>query len=176
MEDAAVKPRGESPAGSRYDVRILQALRRIMRAVEIHSHKLSATYRVTAPQLVCLLALRDDGPLTPTSIARRVSLSASTVVGILDRLDEKGLVRRVRDTHDRRLVLVSVTPEGERVCREAPLPLQGTLAEALTNLSVDEQALIARSLERVVDLMEVGHLPAAPFLESGPIDADSGDR
>jgi DNA-binding MarR family transcriptional regulator len=170
MEDFS-RPSAALPA-SGHDLRILRSLRRILHAVEIHSRKLSATYRITTPQLLCLLAVRDEGPLTPTAIANRVVLSASTVVGILDRLEEKGWVRRERGTRDRRLVHVSLTEEGRRLAEGAPSPLQDTFAEALRALPESEQAAIARSLERVVDLMEAGHLAVAPILESRPIDED----
>jgi DNA-binding MarR family transcriptional regulator len=162
----------EAGPASGQEVRILRALRRILHAVEIHSRKLTATYRLTTPQLLCLLAIREEGPLTPTAIANRVVLSPSTVVGILDRLEEKGWVRRERGTRDRRLVHVSLTEEGRRLADRAPSPLQGRFAEALRALPEAERTAIARSLERVVDLMEAGHLAVAPILESRPIDED----
>lgn len=124
---------------------------------------------MTAPQLVCLLTLVEQGAITATTISREVFLSPSTVVGILDRLEEKGLVRRERGSKDRRIVTVSVTEEGRRVAEHAPSPLQDTLTEALHTLPLEEQIDIAKSLERVVNLMEAQHIDAAPILASGPI-------
>lgn len=153
----------------RYDLLILQSLRRVLRAVEIYSRKLSASHRITAPQLVCLLTLVEEGPLTATSIARRVYLSPSTVIGILDRLEEKGLIVRERDTRDRRHVNISVTELGASVARSAPSPLQDALVAALDRLPEEEQADIAKALERLVDFLEAGQLDAAPILQVGPI-------
>ncbi|MFQ5429428.1 MAG: MarR family winged helix-turn-helix transcriptional regulator [Phycisphaerae bacterium] len=161
-----------SPAQSpttRYDFRVLQALRRIIRAVDLHSRKLSAQHNVTGPQLVCLLAVEEHQPVTASSIARQVHLSPSTVIGILDRLEAKGLVRRERVLKDRRLVHVTLTEQGKALGVSAPSPLQDTLAEAMNRLPELELATIAESLDRIVEMMEVRHIDAAPILETGPI-------
>ena len=153
----------------RYDLRILTAMRRIIRCVELYSKHLSAHNRITAPQLVCLLTIVGHGPATATALSREVHLSPSTLVGILDRLEEKGLIRRERMREDRRQVQVSATPEGVELARSAPSPLQQGLADALNRLPELEQATIALSLERIVSLMEVEELEASPILATGPI-------
>ena len=57
----------------------------------------------------CLeLVLRSDEPLTAGRIAQLSGLSTGAVTGVIDRLERRGLVRRVRDPHDRRKVLVEV--------------------------------------------------------------------
>jgi DNA-binding MarR family transcriptional regulator len=152
-----------------YDLRILRSLRRIIRCVDLYSKQLSVSNQITTPQLVCLLAVVNNGPLTATAISREVHLSASTVVGILDRLEEKGLIARIRDRNDRRVVQVSATGAGVALSRQAPSPLQKTLANALNTLPELEQATIALSLERIVALMEAQGIDASPILATGPI-------
>lgn len=138
----------------RYDLSVLQSLRRIIRAVSLYSHQLAATYKITAPQLVCLLTIVNEGSINLSALSKRVFLSASTVVGILDRLEEKGLITRQRDHRDRRLINVQATSSGKELVAQAPSPLPTALANALTQLPELEQATIALSLERVVNLME----------------------
>ncbi|WP_394614136.1 MarR family winged helix-turn-helix transcriptional regulator [Lentzea sp. JNUCC 0626] len=59
----------------------------------------------------CLdLAMRAEGPVTAGRIAELSGLSTGAVTGVIDRLERAGYVRRVRDPHDRRKVLVEVTP------------------------------------------------------------------
>jgi DNA-binding MarR family transcriptional regulator len=159
----------------RADFRVLQSLRRIIRSVEIHSRKLASTYKVTGHQLVCLLTVQEKGPLTATAIASEIHLSPSTVVGILDRLEEKRLIQRKRDRKDRRLVNVMITDLGERLVEQAPSPLQERLAQALSNLPELEQDTIARSLEKIVDLMEAGQIEAPPILEAGSEESPEQD-
>ncbi|MGB3836476.1 MarR family winged helix-turn-helix transcriptional regulator [Castellaniella sp.] len=146
----------EAGAQQAYDLRILRALRRITRAVALHSRQLSACNHITGPQLVCLRTVLDKGPLTATAISREVHVSASTVVGILDRLEDKGLIVRERGRADRRIVFVSATDAGRQLAHDTPSPLQQKLAESLNALPELEQATITLSLERVVDLIEAG--------------------
>jgi DNA-binding MarR family transcriptional regulator len=150
----------------RYDLQVLRSLRRIIRAVDLYSKQLKSRHQLTAPQLLCLLAVAEESQLTTSGIAHKVFLSASTVVGIVDRLEKKKLVKRIRDTKDRRVVNVVITNEGKKVSEDAPSPLQENLANALANLPELEQATIALSLRRIVDLMEAEHLEAAPILET----------
>lgn len=96
-------------------------------------------------------------------------LSASTLVGVLDRLEAKGLVTRTRDHVDRRRIHVEATTLGEHRERHAPEPLQGHLERQLEELSEREQTSIAQVLEHLVVLMEAQHIEAPPVLASGPI-------
>ncbi|MGB3287944.1 MAG: MarR family transcriptional regulator [Burkholderiaceae bacterium] len=160
-------------ADQHYDLRILRALRRITRSVALHSRQLAACSNITAPQLVCLRAVIERGPLTATAISREIHVSASTVVGILDRLEDKGLVRRERGREDRRIVFITATEAGIKLAHETPSPLQKKLADALNALPEGERATMTASLERIVDLMEsdgvaTGEAPgeaASPILD-----------
>ena len=158
--------------GESYDLEILRSLRRIIRSVDLYSRKLRRDYDLTGPQLMCLLEVATHGPITSSVIGKSVHLSASTVVGIIDRLEAKGLIKRERDRHDRRLVHVTVTELGSETAAAAPSPLQDSLAKALRGLPEAEQAAISRSLELIVDLMEARQVDAAPILTTGPINQE----
>jgi DNA-binding MarR family transcriptional regulator len=162
------------PEGN-YELRIFQSLRRIIRAIEIHSQKLSHDHQITGPQLGCLLALKQHGALTTTRLAHTVFLSPSTVVGIVDRLEEKGLVSRLRSTTDRRQVQIGLTEAGNQLADNAPSPLQATLAGGLQNLPALELVSITLALDKLVSLMEAGEISAAPILETGPLVAAAGE-
>jgi len=167
--EATLPPAGSAAAPVRYDLRILRALRRIIHSVDLYSKELAATNKITAPQLICLLHVVNNGPVSATAIGREVHLSPSTVVGILDRLEEKRLVERQRSREDRRIVRVTATREGIELSQKAPSPLQQTLADSLADLPELEQATMALSLERIVALMEAPEVDAAPILATGPI-------
>ena len=158
----------------RYDLRVFRALRRIIRGVDLHSRRLQNEHQITGPQLVCLLSIAETPEITPSALSREVHLSPSTVNGILDRLETKGLVVRRRASKDRRLVSLSLTAEGAVVVANAPSPLQDTLAEGMRALASDELANIASALDRIVELMEVRHIDAAPLLAPGPIAQGEG--
>ena len=160
---------------TRYDLRVLQALRQIIRAVDLHSRQLLRQHKITGPQLIILLTVEKYELVTVSALAGHIHLSPSTVIGILDRLETKGFIRRERDPRDRRLVQVSLTEQGKVLASNAPSPLQGTLAEAMDKLPETELLVIAETLERIVGLMQVQHVDAAPILETGPINPVLGN-
>lgn len=144
--------------------RILKAIRRIIRSVDIYSRRLNREYSLTTPQLICLTTLYEKGNMIVTELSNQVNLSASTVNGIVDRLEKKGLARRRRSKTDRRRVHVEITEAGRDLVSEAPSLLQDNLVNALNGLPDLEQTAIALSLERVVQLMGVQELDASPNL------------
>lgn len=154
---------------SPFDLWIFRSLRRIMRAVDVHSRHLAAEFMITGPQLLCLQTLHEDGPLTTSALAKLIHLSSSTAVGILDRLEHKGWVHRERSERDRRIVLVHITPAGESCLAAAPSLLQDRLAAGLRALPEQDQLTIAQSLERILELLEMSSQDVAPLLEAGPL-------
>ncbi|NQU65927.1 MAG: MarR family transcriptional regulator [SAR324 cluster bacterium] len=155
----------------RYDLQILQDLRRIMRAVDLYSRQLVKKYSITTPQLVCLLTIVEHNSITVTALANEIHLSSSTVVGVLDRIEDKGLITRKRDKKDRRVVKVSPTTKGKDYAKSAPSPLQDKLLNSLSSISSLEQAAISLSLSKIVELMEAEEIDASPLLAAGQIDS-----
>lgn len=141
--------------GRNEETRFLKSLRRIIRALGNYSRQLTQQHGITSPQLICLLRLKEIGPMSMKALAAAVDLSPSTVVGIVDRLEIRGLVRRERSGLDRRVVTLIVTPKGEELLETAPSPLQDALVEALRLLPAEESARLAETLEQIVDLMEI---------------------
>jgi DNA-binding MarR family transcriptional regulator len=118
------------------------------------------------------MVIKENGPLTSGNIAKKVYLSPSTIVGIIDRLEKKKLIIRDRDRKDRRQVFVSITPKGEKLLTDTPSLLQDTLAKALLELPELEQITITLALEKLTDLMEARHIEAAPILETGSLTSE----
>jgi len=148
-----------------FDRHILLSLRRIIRAVDIYSCKLRSTYKITSPQLICLLKIVEEGPLNSTWLGRNLHIGPSTLVGILDRLEQKGLISRHRNSRDRRMWDLVATDQGRELASMAPSPLQDELVESLRRLPKLEQASIALSLDRVADLMEARHIETTEVFE-----------
>ncbi|MBS0201550.1 MAG: MarR family transcriptional regulator [Planctomycetes bacterium] len=147
-----------------FERRILAALRRIVHAIDLHSRQLMSQCEVTTPQLVCLHMLSLEGRLTSKSLAEKIRINASTLVGILDRLEAKGLVARERSQEDRRSVFVTLTNEGVAFVAKAPSPLHSALVDGLRRLSSADQERLAASLEEIVGLMQADQLDEVPVL------------
>jgi len=148
---------------------VVMALRRIIRAIDLHSHALVARCGLTGPQLMVLKELVEGSPQSVGEVARSVHLSQATVTGILDRLEERGAVSRTRSRDDRRRVEVTVTEGGQRALAAAPPLLQEHFVRAFGRLPSWEQTQILSSLQRLVALMEAGDLAVNPILATEPV-------
>lgn len=149
--------------------RIVASIRRIVRAIDLHSRRLVEQHGLTAPQLATLEAVQRLGDPTVGALARAVHLSQPTVSGIVDRLERQGLVRRERSTADRRAVVVRLAPPGKRALDEAPSLLQDTFRRNLTRLADWEQTSLLAALQRIAAMMDAESLDASPYFETGPV-------
>jgi DNA-binding MarR family transcriptional regulator len=148
----------------------MAAMRRIIRAIDLHSRSLVQRFGLTGPQLVVLKELMERSPQPVSSVAASVNLSQATVTGILDRLERKGMITRERDNHDKRKVMVSPTSAADDAMAGAPPLLQEHFTDAFAKLADWEQTQILSSLQRIVALMEAGDVEAGPILTTGPLD------
>lgn len=145
---------------------VLAALRRIMRAVDIHSRKLEREAGLSGPQLVLMQALRELGAVPIGTLARHVQVSQATATVLVDRLEAKGLAARGRCAEDGRKVLVRLTGAGTRQLRRAPQPLQAHFVERFRRLADWEQTQILSSLQHVGQMMDAQDIAAAPLLDA----------
>lgn len=147
----------------------LTALRRITRAIDLHSKRLERSAGFTVPQLLVLQSVGELGTPSVSQVAREVHLAQGTVSAIMDRLVAKGLVERTRSQEDRRRVCVSLTDQGEISLAEAPSLLQEEFVERFSQLRSWEQKMLAASLERIAELMDAERVDASPILETGEL-------
>lgn len=153
---------------------VLVALRRVIRATDLHSKRLSKNAGLTGPQLLIMRTIRDLGEVTIGTIADKVSLSQATVTTILDRLELRQLVYRVRSTQDKRKVHAHLTESGADILSRAPNPLQEDFIKKFQSLHEWEQNMILASLQRVANMMDADHIDASPVLDVGPMLKDDG--
>jgi DNA-binding MarR family transcriptional regulator len=92
----------------------------------------------------CLDILGTRGPMTAGQLAEAVRLTTGAVTGVLDRLEAASLVRRVRDSQDRRRVIVEVTDEVARQSAPVYGPLVADAEAAHAVFDADELGLITR--------------------------------
>lgn len=149
---------------------VLVALRRVIRATDLHSKRLVKTANVTGPQLLLLQILHNKGDMTISELSRDMSLSQATVTTILDRLEKRELVTRVRSQQDKRKVYPQLTHKGGKVLEQAPTALQDNFVRKFKALSDWEQGMIIASLQRIAEMMDAHHIDASPFLDVGALD------
>ncbi len=149
---------------------ILISIRRIMRAIDLQSKRLVKMSGLTAPQLVVMQALRRDGKVSPSSVARTVALSQATITSILDRLEKADLVRRERSETDKRIVYACLTTEGQKRLEEAPELLQAGFLRQYRQLEEWERTMLVSALQRISTMMDAEDLDASPILDIGEIE------
>ena len=82
---------------------IVSAIRKFVRAVSLDAFQMSKQYGLTGPQSSVLRTLATEVPLSSASLSRRLYVTPSNITGIIDRLEKKGLVERIRKEGDRRV-------------------------------------------------------------------------
>ncbi|GHF11042.1 MarR family transcriptional regulator [Kordiimonas sediminis] len=148
---------------------ILISIRRITRAIDLQSKQLVKQTGLTAPQLVVMHAIRKQGRIPPSAVAREVALSQATITSILDRLEKAGLVRREPSEKDKRVVHACLTSDGMRRLEESPELLQAGFLRQFRKLEDWERSMLISSLQRVAAMMDAEGLDASPILELGDI-------
>jgi DNA-binding MarR family transcriptional regulator len=152
---------------------LLIGLRKVIRAIDLHSKHLSKTSGLTSPQLLIMLEIDKVSGVNSSHVAKNVNLSAATVTNIIDRLENKNLVSRRRDTQDKRKVRLYLTENGKALLSNAPQPLQQHFIENFSNLAQWEQSQLLSSIERLADMMNANEIDAAPLLELNAMSASS---
>jgi DNA-binding MarR family transcriptional regulator len=94
------------------------------------------------------------GPLTAGDLARESHLTTGAVTAVLDRLEDMGYVRRVRDTEDRRRVLIERTPEGHRTAMRYYGPFMNRTFESMAKYSEEELAVVRDFMRAAAALSE----------------------
>jgi len=152
---------------------VIVALRRITRAIDLHSRDLMQQVGLTAPQLAALLAIGRLQPITVGELAKSIHLSQATLTGILTRLETRILVSRVRSVSDRRTVVVELTAEGRAVLEDTPSLLQDQFRRELLKLQEWEQTQMLATLQHIAAMMDAEEIDAAPVLATGAASATS---
>ena len=149
---------------------VLIALRRVIRATDLHSKQLVKISGLTTPQILLLQSIRDQGEVSVGELANNISLSQATVTSILDRLEKRGFIYRERSEKDRRKVHTYLTDAGEKNLKNAPKLLQESFIRQFRDLHDWEQTMIISSLERISQMMDADHIDASPVLDTGILD------
>lgn len=102
-----------------------------------------------APQQLWVLASLSKGPLRMSDLASRAQTSQASLTGIVDRLEERGLVGRVRSAEDRRVVEVAMSDTGREEMHRAHEAMLTRFTELLAPLSAAERAELLRLISLV---------------------------
>ena len=100
---------------------------------------------------VVLTALVEQPVRTQAALAQAISADKSRIIGVLDDLQQRGLIQRQPDTADRRVHLLSLTPAGDRLRRSVEAAIRGREEEVLTTLPPADREAFLRSLKALYE-------------------------
>jgi MarR family transcriptional regulator, lower aerobic nicotinate degradation pathway regulator len=123
-----------------------------------HLERVLRGYGLALTHHAVLTALDDLGPLSQQELADSLDIDKSHLVGPIDQLEDRGLVKRKRDASDRRRNRVALTPAGEKLVGELQRAGRPSQREFLGALSADEQATLVSLLRRVLDANDAARL------------------
>src|SRR5574341_663408 len=107
------------------------------------------TFDLTPPQFGVLESLAHVGPMKMCEIGSKLLMSGANVTGLVDRLEKKGLVRRVVDAEDRRLFRIHLTEEGSKLIAKI-FPLHASHIEEFASvLTSKEKRLLTDLLNKI---------------------------
>ena len=152
---------------------MLVSLRKIMRAVDLHSKDLKRKFGLTGPQLIILQEVASHNQITASELARSVSLSQATVTDIVNRLAREGFLSKERSDTDKRRVMIRPLVKCHKILEKAPPPLQETFTNQFAKLEHWEQLMLLSALNRIVDMMSAVEIEAQPILETQSIDVST---
>ncbi len=129
----------------------------------------TSCHGLSVSQAYALRALAERGVQPMNALAGSLRLSLSAMTRVIDPLEERGLVRRMRDARDRRVCRVALTTPGEALWQRIEDELVASNADVLRELSVSERELVIRvmgQLSEAVDVWRVGQAPVATSSEA----------
>ena len=143
--------------------KIVDNLRRIFQAINEYSKNAERMTGLTGPQLWAMKLLANSAPLRISELARLMYLRPATVVGIIDRLENKGLVSRTRSHTDRRAVDVVLTEAGQTIIAQSPEVAQVVLVHELESLSDEEFNRVADTMSLLASILGTSHITPQPL-------------
>ena len=130
-------------------VEIEREMRYISSLIKQRGREILVDYKITATQFIALQWLFEEGDMTIGDLSTKMFLAFSTTTDLIDRMEKRELVRRVRDDKDRRVVRVHLLEEGKRIIEEVIKKRQCYLNEVLLSFSDSEIASLRENLTKL---------------------------
>lgn len=145
---------------------VVNDIRRIFQVLAEQSKKIESETGLTGSQLWVVKILEESSPMKISDLARRMYLNPATMVGLLDKLEAKKLVNRVRSAEDRRVVYIELTEQGRELVNRSPEVAKNLLVKELELISANELQTITEGLKSVVRILGATETPPQLIMSS----------
>jgi DNA-binding MarR family transcriptional regulator len=132
----------------------MEACREFISAADAVNQMIAERMGVNRTDHRVLEVLNRRGAMTAGDLARAAHLTTGAVTAVVDRLEEVGFVRRVRDTDDRRRVLIERTLESTRTAMRYYQPFMSATFESMTKYSAEELQTVRDFMRGAAELSE----------------------
>jgi len=148
---------------------IMISVRKIVRAINLESKRVEKNFGISIPQLLTLKYLKEkpDYKTTMRSLREFLSLNASTVTGIVSRLETKGFIARLPDPSDKRSTPIVLTSKGDDLIKKTNLSLHEKISKNLEALNEEEYSAIVESFQTIINFLNIEGLDASPIITGG---------
>lgn len=133
----------------RLDASVGHLLRRAHQRYQSLFLECAAGLGLTGPQFATLVRLSESGRATQNHLGRLAAMDSATVQGVVRRLIDRGLIRTAADPMDRRMRVLTITPEGEGLLDEAQAAGERANEALMAGLSPAERATLTALLQRL---------------------------
>lgn len=142
---------------------IVSSIRWLIKKVQYDSSTFGREFGLTGPQGQILQLLYVKGSLSPVQLSRYLYVTPSNITGIIDRLEQKNLVTRIRQTGDRRVTLIALTKTGEKLSHKLPEILEEQLVAGLSALTPERLDLLSDSMKQLKLFIQSRNEPHSPL-------------
>jgi DNA-binding MarR family transcriptional regulator len=104
---------------------------------------------ITVPQFFCLELVEAGGPLKMNEVAAQLHISLPAATGLINRLHSMGMVKRIYDPSDRRVIRISITPKGEGAIKEVVIQKRRAIEKVFSCLSERERNEYLRIIKKM---------------------------
>ncbi len=136
--------------------KIIDLIRNLNKSMRHRFHDFMQDSGLTFPQLSVISTLTKNGELKVSVLSDKMGLSDSTVSGILDRLEQKNIIRRERNQDDRRVVKIALTEGSRKFCKDFHERKEEHFSNLLKRLSEQEIKDIIKGLETLNSVLSNG--------------------
>ena len=153
---------------------IMISVRKIVRAINLESKRVEKNFGISIPQLLTLKYLKEkpDYKSTMRNLREFLSLNASTVTGIISRLETKGYIARLPDPSDKRSTPIVLTSKGDDLIKKTNLSLHERISKNLEAINENEYQAILGSFQTIINFLNIDDLDASPIITGGSEIAD----
>ncbi len=145
---------------------ILINIRRIVRSLNIESKRIQKEHGISIPQLLCLnfLSSRNNFQASLSEISAYLNLNMSTTTGIINRLQNRGIVARLPRMKDKRVTPVALTSKGADIIKKSPELIHDQLSRKLSKMPENKLKEIREALNLLVKYLEIEDVPASAII------------